>query len=100
MPYCKKCGTEYVEGAKYCTKYGAPIEEWRPPREECFGWERGGEIWGIIAAGVFIIGLAILWYFDLFWPGILFLIGIMILIGGIISYVSRGRRVRRPPSSE
>lgn len=99
MSYCKKCGTEYVEGAKYCIKCGAPVgEERRGPRDECFGWGRGGEFWGIASIGVFLIGLAILWYFNWFWPGILFLIGIMIIIGGILSYTRGGRRAKKPPS--
>ncbi|MCP8316792.1 MAG: zinc-ribbon domain-containing protein, partial [archaeon] len=57
MPYCKKCGTEYVEGAKYCTKCGAPIaEEWRFPREECFG-ERKAErdYLGLVSFGIFLL---------------------------------------------
>ena len=103
MPYCVKCGTQIAEGAEFCPKCGTPVtgykrEEGKGPRYECFGWERGGEIWGIIAAGVFLIGLAILWYFNLFWPGILFLIGIMIIIGGILSYTRGGRRAKKPPS--
>ncbi len=103
MPYCRKCGAQLAEGEEFCSKCGTPVagykrEEWRGPRYECFGWERGGEFWGLIAIGVFLIGLAILWYFNLFWPGILFLIGIMIIVGGIISYSRGGRRVKKPPS--
>ena len=97
MPYCEKCGAELKEDAKFCLSCGAAVgevkeeREWRAPREECFGWERGGELWGTAAFGVFLIGLAILWYFDLWWPGIIFLIGFMIVVGGLISYISRGR---------
>ena len=99
MPYCKNCGSELSESSEFCPKCGTPIsvykkESWKGPRYECFGWERGGELWGIIATGVFLIGLAILWYFDIWWPGFLFLIGLMIVVGGIISYI-RGERSKR-----
>jgi hypothetical protein len=103
MPYCRNCGTKIEEGVEFCPNCGTRVlehrrEEWRGPRNECFGWGRGGEFWGIASIGVFLIGLAILWYFNLFWPGILFLIGIMIVVGGILSYVRGGRRVKKPPS--
>ncbi len=109
MPYCRKCGAEIAEGAEFCPKCGTSVaeyrkEEWKGPRQECFGWERGGEFWGAIAGGVFLLGLAVLFYLDSihvisWWPGILFLIGIMIIIGGILAY-TRGRRgVKRPASS-
>lgn len=57
MPYCKKCGTEYIEGAEFCTKCGASVVEgWRPPREECFG-ERKGErdYLGLVSFGIFLL---------------------------------------------
>ncbi|MDH5770330.1 MAG: hypothetical protein OEZ25_03475 [Candidatus Bathyarchaeota archaeon] len=59
-------------------------------REACFG-PRGSRVglWGAISGGVFLLGLGILWYFDYFWPGILFLIGIMMIIGGIVAYTRR-----------
>ncbi|MCP8311666.1 MAG: zinc-ribbon domain-containing protein [Candidatus Methylarchaceae archaeon HK02M1] len=100
MLYCEKCGAEIEEDAKFCSKCGTPVagyrrEERRGP--ECFGWERGGQIWGTIAIGVFLIGLAILWYLDIFWPGIIFLIGIMIIIGGILPYIRGGRRRSSSP---
>lgn len=49
------------------------------------------EIWGAMWVGVLLIGLGILFYFDVFWPGILVLIGILILIGGIINWATSGR---------
>ncbi len=70
MPYCDKCGAELKEDSKFCPSCGASVgelkkeRETRAPRQECFGWERGGELWGTAAAGVFLIGLAILWYYD------------------------------------
>ncbi|NWG08991.1 MAG: zinc-ribbon domain-containing protein [Nitrososphaerales archaeon] len=109
MPYCRKCGAEIAEGAEFCPKCGTSgaeygKAEWRGPRNECFGWERGGEFWGTVAIGVFLVGLAILFYLDSigvisWWPGILFLIGIMIIISGIISYARGGRRARRSTPS-
>ncbi len=108
MPYCRKCGTKIEEGIEFCPNCGTPVlehrkEEWRGPRYECFGWERGGEYLGVVATGVFLIGIAVLFYLDSigvigWWPGILFLIGFMILIGAILSYSRAGRRVKRPPS--
>ncbi len=94
MGYCKKCGNQLIEGAEFCPNCGAPVYA-RPaatyPRNECFGWGRGGEHYGMVALGVFIIGIALLIYYNFFWPGILFLFGIMILIGVIISS-SGGKR--------
>ncbi|MCP8313965.1 MAG: zinc-ribbon domain-containing protein [archaeon] len=57
MPYCKKCGAEYVEGAKYCIKCGAPVsEEWRFPREECFGEKREErDFLGLVSFGFFLL---------------------------------------------
>ncbi|NWG08990.1 MAG: zinc-ribbon domain-containing protein [Nitrososphaerales archaeon] len=56
MPYCKKCGIEYVEGARYCTKCGTPIEGWRPPREECFGERREErDHLGLVSFGIFLL---------------------------------------------
>lgn len=33
-----------------------------------------------VSVGVFLIGLAILFYFDLFWPWILALVGIIVIL--------------------
>jgi hypothetical protein len=98
MQYCKKCGTQLTDEAEFCHKCGTPISggihipEPKGSRTECFGWERAGEPWGIVAVGIFIIGIAILWIFDAWWPGFLFLIAIMILVGAIISYYARRPR--------
>ncbi|MEM2873113.1 MAG: zinc ribbon domain-containing protein [Nitrososphaerales archaeon] len=57
MPYCKKCGAEYAEGARYCTKCGTPVvEEWKPPREECFGEGRAERDYlGLVSFGFFLL---------------------------------------------
>ena len=104
MAFCKHCGAELKEDAKFCPKCGAPVsaeERVRPKppppparyakeREACFGPPGSGAgLWGAISAAVFIIGLGILWLLDWFWPGILILIGLMVLIGGLVAY-SRG----------
>jgi len=62
-------------------------------REACFG-PPGSKVglWGAISGGVFLLGLAVLAYFDYWWPGILLLIGAMIVIGGIVAY-QKGSRV-------
>jgi hypothetical protein len=56
----------------------------------CFGQRKG--LWGAISGGVFLIGLGLLWYFDWWFPGILFLIGVMSLVGGLVSYSAGSRR--------
>jgi len=95
MVYCDKCGAEIKEDARFCPKCGASLfgnEYKKQEAPECFGWERGGGVWGIVAIGVFLIGLAILFYLDLFWPGVIFLIGFMVIVGAIISYYTRSSR--------
>jgi len=52
---------------------------------------RPAELWGALWVGVLLIGLGILFYYDIFWPGILILIGILMLIGGIIEWTTGGR---------
>ncbi len=98
MPYCVKCGKNLEEEATFCPKCGAPVgaegkAELRArgavakKQDACFGPPgSGGGVWGAISFGVFIIGLAILWIYDYFWPGILFLIALMIIIGALVSY--------------
>jgi hypothetical protein len=105
MPFCPKCGKEVNEGVNFCSHCGANISEQEPTKEEahihriqpitrvepekaCFGPPGSGTgLWGAMSGGVFLIGLAILWYYDLWWPGILFLIAIMVIIGGLVSYL-------------
>jgi hypothetical protein len=102
LSFCKNCGAELKESASFCsncgisTAPGARIErEQRVPRyererEACFGPPgSGGGLWGAISGAIFLIGLGILWYFDFWWPGILFLIAIMAIIGGLVAYSRR-----------
>lgn len=97
LPFCKKCGAELKEDTKFCPKCGASIaveKRARPAhtkeREACFGPPgSGGGLWGAISFGVFLIGLGILWVFDIFWPGILFLIALMIIMGGMVALSRR-----------
>lgn len=44
-----------------------------------------------IANGIFLIGLAIVFYFD-FWPWILALIGLYIIIKGICNHFVKGKK--------
>ncbi|MEM0004802.1 MAG: hypothetical protein QXE10_02360 [Desulfurococcaceae archaeon] len=37
-----------------------------------------------VTGGVFLIGLAILFYFDLFWPWILALVGILVILEALL----------------
>lgn len=95
LPFCKNCGAELKEEAKYCHSCGTPVGEERrvrprlsyaKERKACFGPPgSGGGLWGAISFGVFVIGLGILWLFDIFWPGILILIGVMAIIGAIVA---------------
>ncbi|MCP8304306.1 MAG: zinc-ribbon domain-containing protein [archaeon] len=61
MPYCKNCGAEYSEGARFCPKCGAPVagyerEEWKGPRDECFGERRGKRDYlGLVSFGIFLL---------------------------------------------
>ena len=96
MVYCQICGAELDEGAKYCSSCGASVTEPRSValerqkrgrQEACFG--PPGSVTGLLGAisgGVFLIGLAVLWYYNYWWPGILFLIAIMMIIGGLVTY--------------
>lgn len=45
-------------------------------------------LWHYVAGGVFLIGLAILFYIG-FWPWILALLGIMAIIEGVGEYYSK-----------
>ncbi|UCE57339.1 MAG: zinc-ribbon domain-containing protein [Candidatus Bathyarchaeota archaeon] len=101
MSYCTKCGKELGKDIRFCPKCGGAVgaegkAELRTRgamakrQEACFGPPgSGGGLWGAISFGVFIIGLAILWIYDFFWPGILFLIALMIIIGALVSYARR-----------
>jgi len=109
---CKYCKAELRKGDKFCYSCGSPVSEeksvgdelreaaeevkeevteatreFREETQACFGPRgRKAGLWGAISGGVFIVGLGLLWLFDWWWPGILFLIGAMIVIGGLVSY--------------
>jgi len=95
--FCPKCGApagamekaEHIAtGAKEKRQEGC-FGSSGSRQEACFGPAgSGGGLWGAMSFGVFIIGLAILWLTNTFWPGILILIGLMILIGALVA-VSR-----------
>ena len=101
MSVCSKCGAELAENAVFWTNCGAAVStagrvratarsSERKRQEACFGPRgSGGGLWGAISFGVFLIGLAILLIFDLFWPGILFLIAVLMIIGAIVAYSRR-----------
>ncbi|NIV44225.1 zinc-ribbon domain-containing protein [Candidatus Bathyarchaeota archaeon] len=99
MVFCKKCGAKLKEDAKFCDSCGTPViaeakirrrTMYTKEREACFGPPgSGGGLWGAISFGVFVVGLGILWLFDIFWPGILILIGIMVIIGAFVTLSRR-----------
>ena len=79
--YCSKCGSLISSSTK---------QEWQGHREECFGWERGGNYWRTIVIGVLILGFGVIFLLNSlkiieWWPGILILIGVMVIIGGVIA---------------
>ncbi len=88
-------------GDTFCANCGAAVtptprepaprrRDDRDERKACFGPAGSGAgMWGAMSSGVFLIGLAVLWYYDFWWPGILFLIALMAIIGGIVSYTRR-----------
>ena len=103
MVSCQYCGTEVQEGAAFCPKCGSNLSQprrdigrqrrdrYQESREKaCFGpTGSGGGLWGALSGAIFLIGIGVLWYFDFWWPGILFLIALMAIIGGIVSYTRR-----------
>jgi hypothetical protein len=104
LPACENCGAELKEDAKFCAHCGVPVGtettqrpepvvervRTRKRKEACFGPPgSGGGLWGVISFGVFVMGLGILWLFDFFWPGILFLIGLMMVIGALAAFSRR-----------
>jgi len=104
-PICATCGTRNPVGADYCVMCGrslasrpvaepaldplpstppaAPIapqqaspRTLRPPMRQAHA-----PFWGGISGGVFLIGLALLFAFNWWWPGILVLLGLTSLVG-------------------
>ena len=98
MPYCQDCGKEIKDGDNFCPQCGANVvpqkrevvayrRGYRDERKACFGPSGSGSgLWGAMSGGIFVIGLAVLWYFDFWWPGILILIALMAIIGGLVAY--------------
>ncbi|MEM3382765.1 MAG: zinc ribbon domain-containing protein [Nitrososphaerales archaeon] len=91
MPYCKKCGAKYNEGARYCTKCGTPIfVEWKFLREECFGERRAErDQLGLVSFGFFLLIV-----------GYIFLTNTWILSEFQAFFESLGEGVFVPPSSQ
>ena len=101
LPYCQSCGKEVEESNTFCPHCGAPAtltkgepvthrRGFQDEQKACFGPSGSGAgLWGAISGGIFFIGLAVLWAFDAWWPGILFLVALMAIIGGVVSYTRR-----------
>ena len=84
--FCPVCGTPVAPPPPGVKAVRGEI----PSGAACFGPKgSGGGIWGAISGGVFLIGLGILWYFNFWWPGILFLIGIMVIVGALAAYLKK-----------
>ena len=99
MVTCQYCGTTVQPDDQYCPHCGTNLLQrvmTPPPRERqlhdkqekaCFGPAgSGGGLWGALSGAFFLIGIGVIWYFDFWWPGILFLIALMVIIGGIVAY--------------
>lgn len=104
MVACTECGTENVEGAKYCVNCGAALtteerkekteytrferrteRSERRARDECFGLPRGGAIFGLFIGTIIILwGLSEVfgWQIEIWTFGII-IIGILIVAGAI-----------------
>ena len=112
MVYCTKCGTQNPDTATNCSNcgetlytgearpYNAPQYEHRHYHDYEYRHRRhGGEGFGLLIAGLFIIiiGLAAITGFDLFWvyfwPLVIILIGVWIIFLGL----RRNRRYKQAP---
>ncbi len=69
MPYCQKCGTKIGEDDRFCSECGAALteyrptrEEWRGPRDECFGEKGERDHIGLISLGFAILIIGYIWY--------------------------------------
>jgi Double zinc ribbon len=106
-PLCAACGTRNPVGADFCVMCGRslasrpvaepPLDPLPPPapaapiapREVSQPALRPptsrshAPVWGGVSGGVFLIGLALLFAFNWWWPGILVLLGLTSLIGGM-----------------
>ena len=68
MPYCKECGTENEEGAKFCQKCGAPLQTTGIVYRRASDWHAGsilalvfGGLILIVALGLITGGGVLLW---------------------------------------
>lgn len=53
------------------------------------------KFWGSLMCGILLIGIGILFYYNLFWPGILFLLGILAIMGGFGAAMWKGSESKR-----
>jgi hypothetical protein len=102
MVTCTKCGTENVEGAKYCvdcgaalspeeTRIGRRVERGGRPRDECFGLPHGGAIFGLFIGAIIILwGLTEIfgWQVELGTYAII-IVGLLIVAGAIYGLTRR-----------
>jgi hypothetical protein len=106
-PICASCGTRNPLGAEFCVMCGRslasrpvaeppanplppsrPAEPLAPPAPRAapaYSSARPSNpaMWGGVSGGVFLIGLALLFAFNWWWPGILVLLGVTSLIGSL-----------------
>jgi ribosomal protein L40E len=106
-PICAACGTHNPVGADFCVMCGRslgsrpvaepPLDPVPPPAPAAPIAPRAvsqpalrspasrshAPLWGGVSGGVFLIGLALLFAFNWWWPGILVLLGLTSLIGSM-----------------
>ena len=96
MAACTKCGTENVEGAKYCINCGASLGRMerggRRPRDECFGLPHAGAIFGLFIGALIILwGLSEVFGWEIeIWTYAIIIIGVIMVAGAIYGLTRRG----------
>ena len=99
MVYCVKCGNQYPDDARVCSKCGASLHSvgerkpYKRVEDECFGIPQGGRIVGLII-GLIIIIAGVSWlmgyeFWNIFWPLIVIIVGVLIVVGALYRYVAR-----------
>jgi len=97
MVACEKCGTENVEGAKYCVNCGVALYEERTARrgrrerDECFGLPQGGAVFGLfIGAMIILWGLSEVFNWEIeIWTFGIIILGMLIVAGAIYGLTRR-----------